>query len=1003
MGRGQAPTRRAGRDWSGVFLPASGSFPAGDPAFNRRRDDAGCGNVADELIRREAAGGPVDPCFAVPERAVPVAAPGQEIVGGDRIRPAVPQRGAVDREVADAVAGRCLHGQGEGESGHLRKPARGAWSPAHAVLQRRPYPGAGKPKHDGPVPEGEFGQQVLPGKERAGRVHRVAANGAAVDDGHVAPGGRPHGVGQQIAEGGFAGARPDAARIELGGRGSDRRVQGPVEPGLVGGQLRCKFRMFLEAGGGAQANVRGPGHRACPVAAPDLADPEGQHGDMVPLGSGLQHRLASVVAGDEQMIVAAEHDIDLRDGSQELEVRLEPLVRECDDQVGAGGPERRRQPRTRFRHRREDDVRAGAGDDRRLGGHEADEADVVALCFEHRGGGGARQEPPVDAHVARQPDRLGLGQAPFEHVGAEIEFVVARHRDIEPDGVGEVHHMRAPVDPRQDGRRDQIAAEGDHRLSAGGRGPGAFLGDDGGDPGRSPRFPHAGHLIPVVHVDQDQRRRLGPGRGGRCGGGAHGQEGGDPRGPPMPEVTDHARAHRSAGSEQGTSAHPADGIDGAAGPRTAGAAAAGIRADRTPCRRAPAGMMSTYRNGPQVGDRRPAGIRSRPPALLRRSVRRRRRASLEVPAADAGRRPVPCRPVGCRIVTIETIREWPAECGCDTLGRAASRTGMRGPFRPLPGLCPPSSVPPELGPHMHAVEHTVARPVSFRDRGLFTGETVAMTIHPAPAGSGIVLVRSDLPGLPEIPAQWGRVADSRRRTMMLGVEGGGSIWTVEHLLAAFAGLGIDNARVELGGREVPILDGSAAVLAAALEDAGVVAQDRLRSWIRVRRPVRVANGTGTAVAEPAESFTVHGTIDYPDTLIGRQSYAFTLEGTRFRDEIAAARTFCTRAEAENLRRQNLGLGGHPGNVIQVDGMRLQARGGLRHPDEFVRHKVLDCVGDLYLAGAQLLGRVTFVRGGHDINRRLLEAIFSEPANWERSTRPPASGAWARAAARPAAA
>lgn len=300
---------------------------------------------------------------------------------------------------------------------------------------------------------------------------------------------------------------------------------------------------------------------------------------------------------------------------------------------------------------------------------------------------------------------------------------------------------------------------------------------------------------------------------------------------------------------------------------------------------------------------------------------------------------------------------------------------------------------------MRALEHTVARPVSYHDLGLFTGEPVAMTIHPAAAGTGIVLVRTDLPGSPEVPAQWGRVTDARRRTMMLGAGNGASIWTVEHLLAAFAGLGIDNARVELNGREVPILDGSAAGLVGPLEEAGVVAQDRLRSWIRVRRPVCVDDGAGSVQMEPAEAFVVCGTIDYPGTAIGRQSYEFTLEGSRFRDEIAPARTFCTPADAETLLSQGLGLGGNPGNVIQVDGMRVDARGGLRYPDEFIRHKVLDCIGDLYLAGAPLLGRVTFVRGGHEMNRRLLTEIFSEPANWERSTCPPASGAWARAGTR----
>ncbi len=296
---------------------------------------------------------------------------------------------------------------------------------------------------------------------------------------------------------------------------------------------------------------------------------------------------------------------------------------------------------------------------------------------------------------------------------------------------------------------------------------------------------------------------------------------------------------------------------------------------------------------------------------------------------------------------------------------------------------------------MHAVEHTIANPVHFEDKGLFTGDPVTMVVRPAAAGTGIVLVRTDLPDTPEVPAHWGRVADAENRNMMLGVSANASIWTVEHLLSALAGLGIDNARVELDGREVPIFDGSAAYLVERLEMAGLVSQERLRSWIRVQHPVEVSEGASQVRIEPAEAFVVSGTIDYPETAIGRQSYDFTLDGTSFRDELAPARTFCTAADAARLRIQGLGKGGSLDNVIVVDGMKVHAQGGLRFPDEFIRHKVLDCVGDLYLAGAPLLGRVNFVRGGHRMNRRLLTAIFESPRNWERSTRPPKSGAWAQ--------
>lgn len=284
---------------------------------------------------------------------------------------------------------------------------------------------------------------------------------------------------------------------------------------------------------------------------------------------------------------------------------------------------------------------------------------------------------------------------------------------------------------------------------------------------------------------------------------------------------------------------------------------------------------------------------------------------------------------------------------------------------------------------MTAVEHTVGHEVAFRGRGLFTGIGVDMAIRPAPPGSGIAFIREDLPGAPAIPARWDRVIDSRNRTR-LG-NGGAEVSTVEHVLAAFAGLAIDNARVFLSGPEVPALDGSSEEFAAALEGAGVAAQPRPRAWIRMLRPVEVADGDRMIRVEPADGFSVDGTIEYPGTFIGRQRFSFSLEGGSFRDQIADARTFCTREDMEELQSRGLGSGGTARNTVVVNGTGILSGGALRHEDEFVRHKVLDCLGDLYLAGGQVLGRVSFIRGGHEMNRRLLKAVFADPANWERTS------------------
>lgn len=284
---------------------------------------------------------------------------------------------------------------------------------------------------------------------------------------------------------------------------------------------------------------------------------------------------------------------------------------------------------------------------------------------------------------------------------------------------------------------------------------------------------------------------------------------------------------------------------------------------------------------------------------------------------------------------------------------------------------------------MTEMEHTVGREAVFRGRGLFGGTAVDMTVGPAPPGSGLVFVREDLTGAPEIPARWDHVIDARNRTR-LG-DGAAEVSTVEHILAALAGLAIDNARLSLSGPEVPALDGASEEFAAALEEAGVAEQARPRSWIRILRTVEVADGARSVRVDPGDGFSVDGTIEYPGTVIGRQQFSFSLERDSFRGRIAGARTFCTREEMEEFRLRGLGRGGTAENTVVVNGTGILGGGALRYKDEFIRHKVLDCLGDLYLAGGQILGRVTFVRGGHEMNRRLLQKVFADPANWEQTS------------------
>lgn len=282
-------------------------------------------------------------------------------------------------------------------------------------------------------------------------------------------------------------------------------------------------------------------------------------------------------------------------------------------------------------------------------------------------------------------------------------------------------------------------------------------------------------------------------------------------------------------------------------------------------------------------------------------------------------------------------------------------------------------------------QRTLKQSISCKGVGLHSGRQVRMSLHPAEAGTGIVFHRTDVSDQDAIvPALWDRVVDTVLCTRIAN-EAGVSVGTVEHLMAALAGAAIDNLRIEIDGPEVPIMDGSSEPFLFLIACAGVVEQQAVRNAIRVLRPISVVDEddeTGRGVwLEPADGFDLALTIDFPGTAIGRQSYAMELVGNRFSEELGRARTFGFVEDVERLQAAGLARGGSIDNAVVVDGMNVLNPTGLRYQDEFVRHKLLDCVGDLYLAGAPLYARVTGFGSGHRLNNLVLRALFAASDSW----------------------
>jgi UDP-3-O-[3-hydroxymyristoyl] N-acetylglucosamine deacetylase len=269
--------------------------------------------------------------------------------------------------------------------------------------------------------------------------------------------------------------------------------------------------------------------------------------------------------------------------------------------------------------------------------------------------------------------------------------------------------------------------------------------------------------------------------------------------------------------------------------------------------------------------------------------------------------------------------------------------------------------------------------------GLHTGKKISLTLKPAPVDTGIVFRRVDLDPPVEIRARHENVGDTVLSTTLSS--GDVRISTVEHLLSAFAGLGIDNSIVELDAAEVPIMDGSAGPFVFLLQSAGIAEQNAPKRFIRVKRSVQVEDKDKWARFDPFEGFKVSFRIDFDHPAFSGDTKQATIDfsTTSFVKEVSRARTFGFLRDYERLREMNLVLGGNLSNAVVVDENRILNEDGLRYEDEFVKHKVLDAIGDLYLLGYSLIGAFSGYKSGHGLNNRLLRALMADPEAWELVT------------------
>ncbi len=279
-------------------------------------------------------------------------------------------------------------------------------------------------------------------------------------------------------------------------------------------------------------------------------------------------------------------------------------------------------------------------------------------------------------------------------------------------------------------------------------------------------------------------------------------------------------------------------------------------------------------------------------------------------------------------------------------------------------------------------QRTLRNVIKATGVGLHTGEKVLLTLRPAAVNTGIIFRRVDLDPVVEIPAKADFVGDTMLSTTL--IKDGVRVSTIEHLLAAMAGLGIDNAYIDLTSSEVPIMDGSASPFVFLIQSAGIEEQKAAKRFIRIKKPIEVTHGDKVARFEPFEGFKVNFDIDFDHPVFedGGNTVEIDFSSTSFVKEISRARTFGFLRDIEALRERGLALGGSMQNAIVVDDFRILNDDGLRYEDEFVKHKVLDAIGDLYLLGYSLIGAFTGYKSGHALNNQLLHALAADQSAWE---------------------
>ncbi|MCY1045851.1 UDP-3-O-acyl-N-acetylglucosamine deacetylase [Corallococcus sp. bb12-1] len=277
-------------------------------------------------------------------------------------------------------------------------------------------------------------------------------------------------------------------------------------------------------------------------------------------------------------------------------------------------------------------------------------------------------------------------------------------------------------------------------------------------------------------------------------------------------------------------------------------------------------------------------------------------------------------------------------------------------------------------------QRTLSQPAICRGVGLHSGAPVTLTMKPAPAGHGIVFVRTDLPRPVSIPALAEYVVDTSLATT-LGRDGV-RVGTVEHLMSALAGMGIDNVRLELDGPEVPIMDGSAAPFTHAIMEAGAHELDAPREYLVIKKSVAVSDGDKQASITPARRFRISCTIDFEHPVIQGQSFDVDVNDRGFSREISRARTFGFLRDVEKLKTLGLARGGSLENAVVVDEASILNPDGLRFPDEFVRHKILDAIGDVSLFGRPVIGHMTAFKTGHALNHKLVRKVLADPSSFD---------------------